>query len=43
MELISRDVVSVRIHNEDEEKNVAGTLAGINEKIRVMNVKQYVL
>ena len=43
VELISRDVVSVRIHNEDEEKNVAGTLAGINEKIRVMNVKQYVL
>lgn len=45
VEMVSRDIGSVRIYNEDEEeeKNEAGTLAGKNGKIRVMNVKQYIL
>lgn len=45
VEAVSRDIGSVRIDNGDEEKekNEAGTLAGKNGKIRVMNVKQYVL
>ena len=45
VEAVSRDIGSVRIDNGDEEKekNEAGTLAGKNGKIRVMNVKQYIL
>ncbi len=43
VEMVSRDIGSIRINKEDEEKNEAGTLAGKNGKIRVMNVKQYIL